>query len=90
MNACQARALLKFRVRMAPFGQNFKGGQAYINCPFCDNHVDGQEESWKCPKMKLIMDIQGEYKDIFGNTFSREVIKTVQNLYTFREEYRKL
>ena len=36
------------------------------------------------------MDIQGDFKDIFGQTFSQEVIKTVQNLYTFREEYRKL
>ena len=90
MNACQARAMFKFRVRMASFGQNFKGGQAFIKCPFCDNHVDGQEESWNFPKMKQIMDIQGDYIDIFGNTFSQEVIKTVQNLYTFREEYRKL
>jgi len=31
--------------------------------------------------MKIIMDIQ---------SLSHEVIKTVQNLYTFREEYRKL
>ena len=42
------------------------------------------------PQLKQIMDIQGEYKDIFGNAFSHEVMKTVQNLYTFREEYRKL
>ena len=90
LNACQARALFKFRVRMAPFGQNFKGGQEFIICPFCDSHVDGQEESWTCPKMKQIIDIKGDYKDIFGNIFSQEVIKSVQNLYTFREEFRKL
>ena len=40
--------------------------------------------------MNQIMDIKGDYKEVFGNTFSQEVIKTVQNLYTFREEYRKL
>ena len=90
LNVCQARALFKFRVRMAPFGQNFKGGQEFIICPFCDSHVDGQEESWTCPKMKQIIDIKGDYKDIFGNIFSQDVIKSVQNLYTFREEFRKL
>ena len=75
---------------MAPFGQNFRGGQSIIYCPFCQNNADGQEESWKCIKMNSLMDIQGDYKDIFGQTFSQEVIKTVHNLYTFREEYRKL
>ena len=36
------------------------------------------------------MDIKGEYKEIFGQTFSQELIKAVENLSTFREEYRKL
>ena len=40
MNTGQARALFKFRVRMAPFGQNFRGGQSIIYCPFCQNHAD--------------------------------------------------
>ena len=48
MNTGQARALFKFRVRMAPYGQNFRGGQSIIYCPFCQNHADGQEEICKC------------------------------------------
>lgn len=28
MNPSQAKAMFKFRVRMAPFGENFRGGQA--------------------------------------------------------------
>ena len=90
MNACQAKALFKFRVKMAPFGQNFKGGQEIVLCPFCKMHPDGQEESWSCSKLNSIMSIQGDYKEIFGQTFSKEVIETVQNLFTFREEFRKL
>ena len=90
MNACQAKALFKFRVKMAPFGQNFKGGQEIVLCPFCETHPDGQEESWMCSKMNTIMSIQGDYKEIFGQTFSKEVIQTVQNIFTFREEFRKL
>ena len=90
MNTCQAKALFKFRVRMAPFGQNFRGGQEIVICPFCKNHPDGQEESWSCTKMKSVLNIQGDYKEIFGRMFSKEVIASVQNLYTFREEFRKL
>ena len=90
MNACQAKALYKFRVRMAPFGENFRGGQATIFCPLCHNHPDGQEESFECEKVKKVIDVKGEYKNIFGNTFSPDLVKTVQNIYQFREEYRKL
>ena len=44
----------------------------------------------KCVKMNSLMDIQGDSKEIFGLSFSQKLIKTVENLYTFREEYRKL
>ena len=67
---------------------NFKGGQEIV--PFCKTHPDGQEESWMCSKMNTLMSIQGDYKEIFGQTFSKEVIQSVQNLFTFREEFRKL
>ena len=90
MTISQAKALFKFRVRMAPFGQNFKGGQSMIICPFCRNHVDGQEESWGCKSINRILDIQGDYKEIFGQTFSEKIVKSVENLYIFTEEFRKL
>ena len=63
---------------MAPFGQNFKGGQSMIICPFCRNHVDGQEESWGCKPINRIIDIQCEYKEIFGQKFSENIVKTVE------------
>ena len=90
MNTSQAKALFKFRVRMAPFGQNFKGGQNITICPFCKNHADGQAEGWKCPQMNRLIDIRGEYNQIFGQKFSKELIKTVHSIYTFREEYRQM
>ena len=90
MNPSQAKAMFKFRVRMAPFGENFRGGQETVACPLCRLHPDGQEESFSCVKVKQLIDVQGNYKDIFGWTFSSELVKTVYNIYTFREEYRKL
>ena len=75
---------------MAPFGQNYKGGQAMVICLFCKNHADGQAGSWNCEKMGQIIEIKGEYNQIFCQKFSKELVQTVQNLYTFREEYRKL
>ena len=90
MNTSQAKALFKFRLRMAPFGENFRGGNDKVLCPLCGLHVDGQEESFSCPKMKQIINIKGNYKQVFGWKFTQEFIKTIQSIFEFREEYRKL
>ena len=90
MNVAQAKALFKFRVRMAPFGENFKGGQTPIVCPLCKNHPDGQAESFKCEKIVRMINVKGEYKEIFNQKFDSDLVNTVYNIYTFREEYRKL
>jgi hypothetical protein len=90
MNACQAKALFKFRVRMAPFGENFRGGQATILCPLCKKHPDGQAESFDCLVIKTVIEVKGQYKQIFGCQFPAELVKTVQSIYMFREEHRKL
>ena len=90
MNVSQAKALFKFRLRMAPFGENFKGGSEKVLCPLCGNHPDGQEESFMCEKMKQMINIQGNYNQVFGWKFTKEFIQTIQSIYEFREEYRKL
>ena len=79
MNASQSKALFKFCLRMPPYGENFKGGSEKVLCPLCGNHPDDQEESFKCEKMKQMINIQGNYNHVFG-----------WSIYEFREEYRKL
>ena len=59
-------------------------------CPLCLAHPDGQAESFQCVKMKELMNIEGDYRDIFRDRFPRELVQTVYNIYNFREEYRKL
>ena len=89
MNARQAKALFKFRVRMAPFGDNYKGGQDTPPCPLCKMHPDSQAESFQCEIMKELIQVKGDYSDIFGNYFSQELIQTIYSIYSFREELRK-
>ena len=90
MNTSQEKALFKFRVRMAPFGENFRGGNDKVLCPLCGLHVDSQEESFSCPKMKQIINIKGKYNQVFWWKFTQDFIKTIQSIFEFREEYRKL
>ena len=61
-----------------------------VICPLCKGHPDGQSESFECVQIKKVIDVQGSYMQIFGQNFSRELVKTVQSIYNFREEYRKL
>ena len=47
MNLDEAKALFKFRVRMSPFGENYRGGRERKICPFCKNHPDGLSRNEK-------------------------------------------
>ena len=90
MYRMQAIILFKFRVRMTPFKENFKAGEDRTLCPLCSLHVDSQGESFTCSKITAIMEVKGKYQDIFGSKFSPELTKTLENIYLFRDEYRKL
>ena len=90
MTASQAKAWFKFRVRMAPFGENFRGGENTVPCPLCKSHPDGQAESFHCTDMKKLVNIRGQYQDIFSDKVSSELIQTVYSIFNFREEYRKM
>ena len=90
MNTSEAKSLFKFRLRMAPLGENFRGGQKTVICPLCKLHPDGQAESFQCVKIRKVIEVKGKYSEIFGCKFTREIVETVHSIYNFREELRKL
>ena len=53
-------------------------------------HPDGQSESFGCTELKKVMNIKGEYLKIFSQNIPEELVKTIHNIYNFREELRKL
>ena len=90
MNTSEAKSLFKFRLRMAPFGENFRGGQKSVLCPLCKVHPDGQRDSFECTEMKKVINIKGDYMKIFGPNIPEELVKTIHNICNFREELRKM
>ena len=38
-----AQTVFRYRVRMANYGGNFRGGNGPVNCPICGSHLDGQK-----------------------------------------------
>ena len=42
-----ARSVFKFRLRMAPFDDNYHGQGPHKPCPLCGNHLDTQSMSFQ-------------------------------------------
>ena len=89
MNRKEAIVLFKFRTRMSPFAENFKSGNLCTVCPLCLSHVDSQEESFNCVTLKKVLTIRGNYKDIFTNTFTEELVQTLYAIYNYRKEFKE-
>ena len=83
----QVRTLLKFRTRMAQFGENFPNGRGHLQCPLCQNHFDSQAMAFQCPKVKAKMVLEGIYQDIFKDEIPIILVKTLTNIMKFRDEY---
>jgi hypothetical protein len=83
----QARAVFKFKTRMANFSNNFRGGKETKPCPLCDDGPDTQRHSLECKVIKQNIQIQMRYEDIFHSKVEQEVAKTIENVLKFREEF---
>ena len=52
---------------------------------------DGQSESFQCTQLKKkVIDVKGDYNQIFSQFIPYDLVKTIHNIYTFREELRKM
>ena len=51
----EALNLFKWRVRMAPVGENFRAGQSSTVCPLCSTHLDNQAMAINCVKIQQIV-----------------------------------
>ena len=71
----------------SPFSENFISGKEPQMCPLCLWHLDTQENSFNCTKMKNAFQMNGKYQEIFSSNISMELAKTLANIYTFRKEY---
>ena len=80
-----AKSLFKFRTRMAPFSENFKGQGPPKLCPLCVNHIDSQAMSFQCSKVKEKITINLEmYEDIFKTKIPKELADIVHKILIMR------
>ena len=81
----EKRTILRLRVRMERFGENFRGGASSIICPLCFSHLDNQELSFQCPVIKKEIEIEGNYSEIYKEDIETKLIQTILKIRNFRK-----
>ena len=82
-----AQNLFRWRVRMASFGENFRGNQGNVVCPLCHNHLDNQSMAMQCDKLKNEMEIKCTNEDVFKDKIT---LDKANNLFKLNETRIKL
>ena len=77
ITTAEAQNLFRWRVRMAPFGENYRGGQDHVICPLCHNHLDNEPMALQCNQLKKEMEIKFRFEDIFKDDISVEKAKSL-------------
>ena len=90
MNTLGAQTLFKYRVRMANYGENFRGLSGPAVCPVCTKHLDNQKMGFEnCITLRDNIEISGNYMDIFCDDVPQNLVVTLQKIEMFRDEYVK-
>ena len=79
------RTIFRYRVKMARYGENFRGGANSFPCPLCKTHLDNQEMSFTCPIIKKEIDIKGNSSDIYKENIHQDSIETILKISSFRK-----
>ena len=90
MNTLGAQTLFKYRVRMANYGENFRGLAGPAVSPVCTKHLDNQKMGFENRKtLRDNIEISGNYMDIFCTDVPQNLVVTLQKIEMFRDEYVK-
>ena len=77
--------LFKWRVRMAPLGENFRGNKEHILCPFCQNHLDNQPTFLQCEVMRKEMPEKIKIEEIYSQNIKLETEKPLNKVEELRQ-----
>ena len=79
----EARMIFSFRVRMAPFKQNFKNLKETL-CPLCSLHNDDQNLIFKCPVIVQQANPDGIVDNIYSGMITKDLVKQLAKAIQIR------
>ena len=83
----QIRNIFRFRVRMARYGENYRGNEDHIMCPLCYKHFDSQNLSFHCEFFKDKLEINCSMSDLYSDNVTIETVQTIDKMIKLREEH---
>ena len=81
-----AKNLFKWRTRAAFFKTNYSNSYQDTSCPLCLVEPDSQEHSLKCSEIRKLINVEGDYLDIFSDDIPSELAHTIYKITKMREE----
>ena len=78
--------IFKWRVNMAPLGENFRGGEGNKVCPLCYCHLDNQSMIFQCEEIRKEMKITSKLEDIYSDKISIETARELTKIENVREK----
>ena len=83
----QIRNIFRFRVRMAKFGENYRGNEDHVMCPLCHKHFDSQKFSFQCEFFRDKLEIKCNMSDLYSDNVTVETAQTIDKMMKLREEH---
>ena len=76
--------LFKWRVKMAPLGENFRGNQGNIVCPLCHNHLDNQATIFQCEAIRKEIGSEVKMEDLYRDKIELSTARTITTIEELR------
>ena len=85
ISIAQARNIFKYRTRMLPFGENFRGQKESVICPLCHTHPDSQVWCLRCPAMRKEISDNANVDDIHTDELKMDTVQAVEEILKVRQ-----
>ena len=86
LDVWEAKAVFKFRVRMALFSGNFKGYGPPEPCPLCGQHDDLQDLCFQCPVVIGKLELTEKYENIYEKNISKRLARILIKIVEMRRK----
>jgi hypothetical protein len=86
LDVWEAKAVFKFRVRMALFSGNFKGHGPPEPCPLCGQHDDLQDLCFQCPVVIGKLELTEKYENIYEKNISKRLARILIKIVEMRRK----
>ena len=85
LNSNAAKIVLKYRLRMANYSENFKEAELVKMCPLCQSHEDSQCLAFSCPSIREKIKVDVPYEYLFASEIPVNLVKILESIENIRK-----